>query len=217
MGKGKNMPSQANESVDVSEFPTREPSEAELAITNFMQGSNPLSPQEEKIISEDSLPNPEEKLSGLDRALDDLAAAPELTYEERLAKMNIDMDTAMKIIDTLLEKGEFLKTYRLTKKTSVTFRTRGVRAQDRLQEKIEDERPAFMGTMGLIMSKMNLAASLAKFGDKEFKLNAHGEPKDAEKFVRNLPYPIFNLLLQKLRKFDELVLTVLDEGAVENF
>ena len=134
-----------------------------------------------------------------------------------MKKIGVTVDDAAKIVDELMFKGGYTKTYKLTAKTNVTFRTRGVQNHDTLQDKIEEVRPAYMGTISLMMSKMNLAASLASLGNRSFKLNKEDEPEEALKFVKRMPYPIFNLLLQKLTKFDELVMTVMDEGAIENF
>lgn len=211
------MVDQANGSVDVSTFSQPKPSEANAAIADFMQGVNPLSPEEEQIISEEDLPDIQREVKGITAQIDNLGESKEMTYEQRLKEINITMGDAAKIIDDLMTEGEFQKTYKLTKKTQVTFRTRGFRDQERLQNKIEEERPNYLGTVGMLMSRMNLASSLAQMGDKKFVLDPKGEPKAAMQFVRKLPYPIFNLLLQKLSKFDELVMTVLDEGAVENF
>jgi hypothetical protein len=153
----------------------------------------------------------------LEEAIDAADQGPEKTWEERLNDLGVSKEEAFKIVDEVMNKGTFTRAYAVTKKTTVEFRTRNFSDHERLQHAIEADSPQFMGTMSIIMSKYNLAASLARYGTQTFELNKDGIPEKAFDFIAKLPYMVFTVLLRKLQKFDELVLTVMDDGALENF
>lgn len=218
------MAGEPKESVDIGAFDKKapKPGTALKALQDFMGGQNPLGvgggePQEEATLPDVQNLPPEELEKELEAAVDAVDQAPEKTWEQRIKELGLSKEDAFKIIDEMLTAGYYEKTYPLTKKVSVTFRTRDFRAHERTQKALEAESPQFMGTVSMIMSKYNLAASLRKFGQQEFKFNKDGQPAAAFDFISGLSYMVFSLLLQKLAKFDELVLTVMDEGALENF
>lgn len=204
---------------------TQPPAEATEAIKTFMGQADPFSfakggpPRVEADLKDERLPQVEmkEKEDALQSALDAIDSLPEKTWEQRLKEVDCTKDKANKIIDAILSKGYYEETYKLTSKTSVTFRTRSFDHQERVQKAIEHDNPQFMGTLSLMMTKYNLAASLAKLGNKQFDPNEEGNYPKAFAFISELPYMLFNVLVQKLTKFDRLVLTVMDEGALENF
>ena len=155
-----------------------------------------------------------DKYLDVDPAIAEVSEAPSKTYQERLREHKISMKEAQEIVDVIMTKGVYEKTYPLTSKTNVTFRSRDVGDQERTQDTLEEQTPQFMGTVNMIMAKYNLAASLVelashKFGEDDFD--------KALEFVGQLPHVLFNVLVAKLSMFDELVLTVMDEGAIENF
>lgn len=195
---------------------------AAKALQSFMGSQNPLGvdggePQEETALPDVQSMSPEELEKGLAEAVDSVDQAPEKTWEQQLKELDITQEEAFKIIDIMMTKGHYEKTYPVTKKVSVTFRTRDFDAHERTQKALEADSPQFYGTVSMIMSKYNLAASLRRYGTRDFKPNKQGQPVEAFNFIAGLSYMVFSLLLQKLAKFDELVLTVMDEGALENF
>lgn len=214
-----------NSPVEIGSFQKTEEagSEVQVAISAFMSGGDPFATSDEapktvKVetqLKKDLSDNTEEALT---RALDIVGQTPEKTWEQRLKEQGIDKEEAFKIIDAMLSKGFYERTYPLTKKTSVTFRTRSFEHQEIVQRAIENDTPQYMGTVSLLMSKYNLAASLVRMGKTTFERGEDGgDYTQAFKFLSKLPYMVFNALIQKLAKFDRLVLTVMDEGALENF
>jgi hypothetical protein len=198
-------------------------SEGTTAVADFMQGAKgSVQKMPEKKKGEEKEPEKEEKSLGelnqemtkLEEDIEKVEAAPELSYEDKLKKHGIPREEAEKIIDALMVGGEYQRTYQITPKYSVTFRTRKLEDQNRALDIIEARSPQYPSTVGNIVSEYNLAASLVNFRDLDFS-----DKKVAEclEWVRKLPDSVARLLANKLSKFDQMVLDVLDEGAIENF
>lgn len=214
-----------NPPVEIGSFRKTEKanSEAQVAISAFMTGGDPFAVGEDapkKVKNEAELKNdsPEGVDKALQSALDFVEQAPEKTWEQQLKEHGINKEEAFKIIDAMLTQGFYERTYQLTSKTTVTFRTRSFEHQEIVQRAVENESPQYMGTVSLLMSKYNLASSMTRMGKTKFERGEDGKDyAQAFKFLSKLPYMVFNALIQKLAKFDRLVLTVMDEGALENF
>lgn len=215
-----------NQPVEIGSFRKTEKAEsaAKMAISAFMTGGDPFAAGDEApktVKSEAQLKKdaPDDFTEqALKSALDMVEQVPEKTWEQKLKEHDINKEEAFKIIDAMLTKGFYERTYQLTKKTAVTFRTRSFEHQEIVQRAIENDAPQYMGTVSLLMSKYNLAASLIRVGKTTFERGEDGKDyTQAFKFLSKLPYMVFNALIQKLAKFDRLVLTVMDEGALENF
>jgi len=217
--------SKESQPVEIGSFRKTEKSvgEAQAAISAFMTGGDPFAagvdapktPKSESALKSDS---PEGMDAALQSALDFVEQAPEKTWEQQLKEQKITKEEAFKIIDVMLTKGFYERTYPLTSKTQIVFRTRSFEHQEVVQRAIENDAPQYMGTVSLLMSKYNLAASLIRMGKTTFERGEDGKDyTQAFKFLSKLPYMVFNALIQKLAKFDRLVLTVMDEGALENF
>lgn len=144
--------------------------------------------------------------------VEEMDAVPALTYEERLKAQGISMEEALVIVDALMSKGVYRRKYTVTKKHMVEFKTRSMEDQGQYVKDLEGERPMYAATSNALISRHNLSASLVAFKDTEFKDYEH-----ALAFVVKLPEPVFRILIEKLRKFDILIMTVMDEGALENF
>lgn len=190
--------------------------ETQAAFAKFMETAEPLSIGEPDKVSPIADPqrNPVAFEEQLEEAIKQVKETPEKTYQERLKEHGITVEEARKIVDTIMTKGVYEKTYPLTSTTNVTFRSRELGDQERTQNVIEEQEPQFMGTVNIIMAKYNLAASLVELAGHSF---GEGEVDKALEFIGKLPHVLFNVLVAKLSMFDELVLTVMDEGAIENF
>lgn len=150
----------------------------------------------------------------LHKAIREIEESPELTYEQKLAKCDIDKARALHILDNMFVQGYHEETYKITGNVLVTFRTRKTMDQDRLLNRIEAENPQFPATVSNLVSQYNLAASIQHYMDKDF---SDAGFKERFHFVSDLPDTILRLLCIKLAKFDSMILCVLDEGAIENF
>lgn len=172
--------------------------------------NEPNDPKEEQTVEEVS-----DEISKLESDIESVQEAPEMTYKERLSEIGLELEDAEEVIDAMMVKGEFRKTYPLTSKYAVTFKSRKLEDQNRALDVIEAKNPQFPSTVGNIVSECNLAASIVKFNDIDFS----DDMKITEKikWARNLPDTVASLLASKLAKFDQMLMTVLEEGAIENF
>jgi len=201
----------------IAEFKrTADPLDGKAAIDKFMSSANPMDVRSDKDDAAPKVEPIEENEEKLQELIDAVDETPEKTYEQRLQEHGIDREEAHAIVDEIMNKGVYTRAYTITTKTQAVFRSRHVEDQDRTNRAIEEALPQFSGTVRLMIAKHNLAASLAEFGKFKFE-NTEDGFKKAYNFVGKLPHMLFSVLVNKLSKFDELVLTVMDDGAIENF
>ena len=197
-------------------------SEGTVAVHEFMQGSGEGSiqkmPEGQEGPEEEKPQQTAEEVTGeiakLEEDIEKVEAAPELTYEEKLKQHGITKEEAEEIIDALMVDGEYRKTYAITSKYNITFKTRLMEDQNRALSAIENQGPQYPTTVGNIVAEHNLAASVTRFRDIDF---SKVEMRKRLEWVRKLPDTVARLLASKLAKFDEMIMDVLDEGAIENF
>lgn len=157
---------------------------------------------------------PQSREAVLEKAVNELEQAPEMTYDEKLKAHGITKEQVVEILDAMFTRGFFEKTYKMSGNIFVTFRTRKSEDQDRLLQRLEAESPQFPATVSNLVSKYNLAASLWRYKEQEFGAM---EFKARYDYVSSLPDIVFRLLCVKLSKFDQMMLDVMDEGAIANF
>lgn len=156
---------------------------------------------------------------------DEAALGPMVAYEKRLEKNGISRAKAAEIVDAVLLKGYYAEDITVTKGISVRLRTRAARDTQRAQAMIENLRLTYDKHYHDVMGRYILAASLEKFGADSFAHPQKGtKPDEVEAmyrqrldYVESLGEPALLLLLQKLAKFDTMIIVVLEEGAIENF
>lgn len=192
------------------------------AIADFIQGKS-FSEMGEKQKAEAVYPTlPAEparsgvdaQIDALEKSIDQIEKAAELTYEQKIKNHGLSMDEALDIVNAILDNGYYEKAYRVTPRWEVVFRTRTTADQDRVLRRIEDANPQFPATVTQILAKYNLAASMIRFKGIDFSKKDFDERL---KFVMNLPEVMLRVLSGKLARFDQLMLDVLDEGAIQNF
>ena len=182
------------------------PSQPQAAQANTAQGDVPEVSAEPQIEAEI-----EQRLISEIRKID---AAPELSYEQRLARLGVTLEEAAKMVDAILANGFYEREFPINQKHSVTLRTRDVTDQERLQESVEHQIPRYALTVNEMTARYNLAASLAEFNKNKF---GPDDFKKAYEYLGKVPLPVFNALITRLAHFDQLMFTALSEGAVENF
>lgn len=151
--------------------------------------------------------------------------APLKRYEDALKKLGIDRDEAATIVDALLSQGYWSKEVQITPKRKVKFRTRVYADMQRFYSYIEMIQPKNASYYNEILYKYQLAGSLEAFGGITFAFpTAKSTPAEADElfqkrrdYIETLAEPTVRLLYIHLAKFDEIVRTVTEEGAVENF
>lgn len=188
----------------------------------------PVVQEEEEIQPDLEVTQLDEEASKLQDMLDQMDAprrSPREQWGEELEFENITEDDAAKILDAIITNGMYEETYRMGKLV-VKMRTRNTSDADRVIEAIQDFKPETNGTLSHLIARMNLAASISTFGDKEFNFSA---PTDGNRdqleqefterynFLSNVPSQVFFSLTQVLEKFDRRVQLACDPRAIENF
>ena len=149
----------------------------------------------------------------------------ELTYGERLKLIEVTKDSAIKIINSLVDNDKYTEEKKLSEKTKVVFSTRSVKFSDYLTRKLDSLEAKQMAMFNQVSTKYQLAASLEKYGDQAMppldnNLVEESWEKVLEvrlKFVSELPTPIFLALINHLSKFDMKMNVILSDGYEENF
>lgn len=147
------------------------------------------------------------------------------TYSEILADNEIDETKAQTIVDSILTEGFYEEAVLVTKRTTVTLRTRSYGSYQRYLRALELINPHYVEEQQGIMIRYFLAASLVAFKGHTFAHAPEGAtPAEEEKFfdirldwITRKNERVINLLAAKLNKFDRMVQVVMSEGVVENF
>ncbi len=149
-----------------------------------------------------------------------LASRPEdalSKYWEALSEIKVSKDEASRIIDSMLFQGFYEETFKVTSKLAVTFRTRDQKAVDRLNNAMQEQDPKFNASVMNLVQQYNLASSLVRYGPHAFDTASEDGFETSLKYVKKLPFPVFQLLATKLSKFDEKLATIMTEEAVSSF
>ena len=154
-----------------------------------------------------------------------IAKTPYEEWLEEIAEAKLSREEAARIVDSILTKGFYEESYRVNK-TLFTLRTRSTADADRTMEIIHDQRPSSTAHYSHLVSRINTASSLSKFGSTSF---SHTPPaqnnratldlewKERYRFITALPSPVFYLLSQILQRFDSKVTLAGDARSIENF
>lgn len=151
--------------------------------------------------------------------------SPVEDYQAYLKAQKISEAQAGEIVDNLFTQGFHSEKYKLTKRISVTLRTREHGDTLRLQSALEVQRPIYTHVMNELMARYNLAASLESFGDETFAFpKPRADKEEVERlfdvrlqFIERMADPAFYRLSDLLAKFDRTVAAVMREGVAENF
>jgi len=170
----------------------------------------------------------DEEAQALQDMLDNMNSTrqtPRDHWLEEIELENLTSEEAAKILDQVITNGMYEETYKMGRMV-VRLRTRTTSDADRVIEAIQDFKPETNGTLSHLIARMNLAASISKFGDKQFNFTA---PNDGDQevlelefterynFLSNVPSQIFFALTQILERFDRRVQLACDPRAIENF
>jgi|MudIll2142460700_1097286.scaffolds.fasta_scaffold00022_26 hypothetical protein len=153
------------------------------------------------------------------------AMLPVEDYRKYLEEHDISEEDAARIVDDLMTKGYYEEEIPITRRVSMKLRTREQRDVVRVQLAMQVQRPLFQDSMSELVSRYNLAASLAAYNGKEYyfpgptdSLERVDELFDERlKVVEKLAAAVFSRLTMSLAKFDRKVLAVMREGVAENF
>jgi hypothetical protein len=160
----------------------------------------------------------ETQISSVEDELEFLKLSPEARYRKVLERNDITINEARKIIDCVIVQLEpYEERVPLTKNVSVVFRTRAQVDESRLTRLIEELQPRYNMTIDHTIRVQNLAASLVRYGKKEFTHETDGDIREIVAWLQGIPNPTFGLLATKLYEFDRKLDLVFQEGYLENF
>jgi hypothetical protein len=151
-------------------------------------------------------------------AMEELDKSPQERYRAALEKENIPLKEALGIIDCIVVTlRQYEETIKITDSVSVTFRTRTLTDQARLNRALEKEMPQYRTSIEFEIARQHLASSIVRYGDRVFP---NQTPEDVQKtlaWLSSIPQPAFTILQRKLYDFDRKINTVFSEGYLENF
>jgi hypothetical protein len=175
------------------------------AIAAKMQAEEPEEEQPEQAAAK--IEDDEEILTPIDRWRKGLETA-KLTEEEADA-----------IIDEMISRGFYEKEYTLFRgRLVVRFRSRDGQALERIARALDSVRTNDERVHSQIISRFNLASSLATYGDKKFtKPSTDEEFIERLKFVDSRPSAVLSQIYVALNNFDAQVFAALNEGAEMGF
>ena len=195
-------------------------------VSKLSAAIKPKVPVEEP--SGDGLDPPIEDSTVSEEALSELNEAtlsPQELWELELERVGSNTEEAATILDTILTRGLYEESYRLGKLV-FKLRTRSTVDADRVIETIHEFKPDTAGTMQHLVARINLACSLASFGDHNFSFTSptddnrqvlDGEFSERYQFISTIPANVFFALTQVLEKLDAKVSLACDARALENF
>tara|TARA_B100000214_G_C23972420_1_gene630836 strand:- start:1326 stop:1940 length:615 start_codon:yes stop_codon:yes gene_type:complete len=158
-------------------------------------------------------------------AVDSYALTHKDEWLQDLRLNRIELKTAHKILDTIMQKGFYEESYRIAG-SIFKLRTRTTVDSDRLIEMLRELSPESEAVASHLIARVNVASSLSKFGDNNFP---HTNPSDENRelldqewrlrwsYISSLPQPIFLAIAQTMQRFDLKVNLACDARALENF
>lgn len=147
------------------------------------------------------------------------------TWEERLAAVELTPDQAFVILDAVLEKGFYERTFPLYGgRISVTLRTRDGSHRQRIANALDELRTNDPRVHGQVMSRMFLAGSLVRFNKDTLDMAEEGDSRAKEAafqsrlaYVDKLSDPVLDTLFELISRFDGWTFASLSNGAPTGF
>lgn len=147
-------------------------------------------------------------------------------WREAIEAAGLTEEEADKILDSVLASGYYEKLYKLFQgKMTVVLRSRDSASLQRVSDALDSIRTNDVRVHTQMMNRYNLAASLVRYQDKQFKHpNSNASANDRDKaftdrlaFVDTIPAPVLVQLYALLSKFDNAVFAAMSEGAELGF
>jgi hypothetical protein len=188
---------------------------------NRMNPGTPEAPE----VSEDTEATEIPETPSDPEVLAEKAKTPRQRWLEELDLSEVTEREVYNVVDALLSRGFYEETYKI-QETVFSLRTRSTRDADRLMDLLQEARPNTSSQLAHIVSRVNLAASMSRFGSKQFVFSKPGssaidkleeEWTDRYRFCTDLPEHLFYLMGQVLSKFDAKVSLAGDARSIENF
>ena len=204
--------------VTPGKYPTFE--EGQAAVDAFMGKAE----AKKSDTQGDTQPALDDEIQALTTAIDKAKESPELTLQDILKEHKISNSEAEEMVDCLMQGKEVIKTYSLTKRFKVTFRSRLLKHQNQTLDALEQYNPVLPMTTGSLIAQHNLAQSIVGVAYESLDKSAgHNTPfvdsslEDKLKWVSGLSENVGRLITSKLSQFDNMLLGLMDEGIISNF
>jgi hypothetical protein len=143
------------------------------------------------------------------------------TYEGGLASVGLTLADARRIMEEILVDNCYQETVYIAS-LPVTLRTRSYHDTVRLHRFMTAENPAYQASIQDVIARHNLAASLTKYGDKEFDFP--DDEKLAEtafdkrmQFIETRNALVVGRLMKLVYDFDNKMTKVFADGAPQDF
>ena len=152
--------------------------------------------------------------------------SPMERWRDAIEAAGLSEEDADKILDAVLATGHYDKAYKLFRgKMTVTLRSRDSASLQRVSDALDSIRTNDVRVHTQMMNRYNLAASLVRYQDKQFKHPAaNADVADREKafqerlsFIDAIPAPVLVQLYTLLSRFDNSVFAAMSEGAELGF
>ena len=160
------------------------------------------------VVEEPPAPEPKEE--------PEVPKTPAELYQERLAAAGITHTQAQIIIDSVLEHDYYEEEFTLRNQQGIV-RTRSYEDILRMQQELDQAKPATQLGQNELMNRCNLASSLVRWRNQAFKHETDADFKTNLALIRKLPGPVMSLLIDQLAKFDAKVMIVFSDGATDSF
>lgn len=147
-------------------------------------------------------------------------------WRAAIAAADLTEEDADRILDSVLSTGYYEKSYKIFRgKLAVTLRSRDSAALQRVSDALDSVRTNDVRVHTQTMNRYNLAASIVRYQDRQFKHPAaSSDPMEKDRafsdrltFIDSIPAPILLQLYTLLGKFDSAVFAALSEGAELGF
>jgi hypothetical protein len=143
------------------------------------------------------------------------------SYEEGLKSVDLTLSQARMIMEKILVDNYYEETMYI-QSLPVTFRTRSYNDTVRLHQFLTAESPTYQASVQDLIARHNLAASLAKFGDREFRFpddykESAAAFEERMEFVKSRVEFTVTRLMELVYKFDNKLAKVFANGAPQDF
>lgn len=162
-----------------------------------------------------------------EKAAEDLSKkSPMERWRDAISAAELSEEEADKILDSVLSTGYYEKSYKIFRgKLAVTLRSRDSASLQRVSDALDSVRTNDIRVHTQTMNRYNLAASLVRYQDRQFKHpSAASDLMEKDRafserlaFVDSIPAAILLQLYSLLGKFDGAVFAALSEGAELGF
>jgi hypothetical protein len=173
--------------------------------------SSPSSvPRTEETETEQETPKQEEK---------DKKPTKEQEWLKQAKEISLTRDKAELIIRTMFTGPDYQYTekFQLPRNTLLILGTRKTSDAERLEDDIHMQHPRAPEVLAGLVFRHNAAASLIRFGDKEFKHETEEDFRDTLEWLRSLPEPLTQVISKYLSRFDAQVSLAMHWIGIENF